>query len=245
MVTSLKNRAQLFEDQEKNEFFDQLWGGGHLTLDERYKLRKWIAHGGPAEVILIGASTGGPDALTHLLRDMPPDCPPIVVVQHIAPAMAAGFAGRLAKTAGLKLGDSRTGSLLRRGHIYLSLDSSHIAVRSGITGPIVVMDDGPPEGGGHRPSVDHLFLDAAKYLHGVRVFAALMTGMGRDGAEGLKCLQEQGAFTVAQDEESCAVYGMPKEANRIGAVQAVGNISQIRQWMEYASGLTKRLPRVA
>ncbi len=219
--------------------------GKPLGLDERYKLRKWLAQGGPAEVILIGASTGGPDALTSLLRDMPPDCPPIVVVQHIAPAMAAGFAGRLARAAGLRLGESKTGTLLRHGHLYLSLDSSHIAVRKGLSGPILVMDDGPPEGGGHRPSVDHMFLEAAKYLHGVRVFAALMTGMGRDGAEGLKCLMECGAFTVAQDEESCTVYGMPKEANRIGAVQAVGNISQIRHWIEYASGITKRLLKVA
>ncbi|MEY4631338.1 MAG: hypothetical protein RIQ81_1458 [Pseudomonadota bacterium] len=215
-----------------------------MTLDERYQLRKWLADGGPAEVILIGASTGGPDALTALLRGMPKDCPPIVVVQHIAPAMVAGFAQRLARTAGLQLGESKTGTLLRRGYIYLSLDSSHIGVRKGLSGPIIVMDDGPAEGG-HRPSVDHMFHDAAKYLHDVRVFAALLTGMGRDGADGLKLLHDHGAYTVAQDEASCAVFGMPKEAVRLGAVRAVGNISYIRHWMEYAAGLTKRLLKVA
>lgn len=215
-----------------------------MTLDERYQLRKWLAEGGPAEVILIGASTGGPDALTALLRDMPKHSPPIVVVQHIAPAMIDGFAHRLAKAAGLQLGDSKTGTLLRRGQIYLSLDSAHIGVRKGLSGPIIVMDDGPAEGG-HRPSVDHMFHESAKYLHDVRIFAALLTGMGRDGAEGLKLLRDHGAFTVAQDETSSAVYGMPKEALRLGAVQAVGSIAQIRHWMEYAAGLTKRLLKVA
>jgi two-component system chemotaxis response regulator CheB len=217
-------------------FHDVFTLGVWVSLDERYKLRKWLAEGGPAEVILLGASTGGPDALTVLLRDMPVDSPPVVVVQHIAPAMAGGFAARLAKNASLKLGDFRMGTLLRRGHIYLSHESLHIAVRSGITGPILVTNDGPPEGGGHRPSVDHMFRDAARYLHECRIFAALMTGMGRDGAEGLKCLK---------DQSSCAVFGMPKEAIRIGAVHAVGNLSQIRHWMEYTCGLTKRLLKVA
>jgi two-component system chemotaxis response regulator CheB len=208
--------------------------------EDRYQLRKWLAAGGPAEVIVIGASTGGPDALTELLRAMPPGSPPVVVVQHIAPALAHGFAERLARNAGLRLGESATGVLLQPDTIYLALDARHIGVRKGLLGPILVIDDGPPVSG-HRPSVDYLFSSMARARGESRVFAALLTGMGRDGAEGLKSLLDAGAFTVAQDEASCAVYGMPKEAVRLGAVKLSGSIPQIRQWMEYATGLSKYL----
>ncbi len=211
--------------------------------EDRYQLRKWLAQGGPAQVILIGASTGGPDALTELLRAMPAGSPPVVVVQHIAPALARNFAERLARNSGLKLGDVKTGTVLQPGTIYLSPESQHIGVRKGMSGPILVVDDGPPVTG-HRPSVDFMFQSAAKSIGDMRVFAALLTGMGRDGAEGLKSLLEGGAFTVAQDEASCAVYGMPKEAVRLGAVKLSGSVAQIRQWMEYAAGLSMYLRKV-
>ena len=142
---------------------------------DRFHLRKWMAAGGPAEVIVIGASTGGPDALTELLRVMPADSP---------------------------LSD-------------------------------------------HRPSVDYLFNSAAKYLSGVRIFAVLLTGMGRDGAQGLKNLLDHGAFTAVQDQDSCVVYGMPKEAVRLGAAVLVGPVQEIRGWLEYASGITKVLKKVS
>ena len=206
--------------------------------EDRFHLRKWMAAGGPAEVIVIGASTGGPDALMELLRAMPPGTPPIVVVQHITPALAANFAERLARNSHLKLGDIKSGALLRAGMIYLALGSQHIGVRKGLSGPILMVDDGPPIGD-HRPSVDYLFSSAAKFLGGVRIFAVLLTGMGRDGAEGLKGLLDRGAFTAVQDEESCAVYGMPKEAIRLGAACLVGPVPQIRQWMEYITGVSK------
>ncbi len=205
---------------------------------ERFQLRKWLGAGGPAEVIVIGASTGGPDALTELLRAMPRDTPPVVVVQHIAPALAANFAERLARVSHLKLGEIRSGTVLTSGTIYLALDSQHIGIRKGLSGPIVFLDDGPPIGD-HRPSVDYLFNSAAKYLSGVRIFAVLLTGMGRDGAQGLKSLLDQGAFTAVQDQKSCAVYGMPKEAVRLGAAVLVGPVREIRQWLEYATGMTK------
>lgn len=205
---------------------------------DRFQLRKWMAAGGPAEVIVIGASTGGPDALTELLRFMPADSPPVVVVQHIAPALAANFAERLARNSRLKLGEIKSGAVLRSGTIYLALDSHHIGIRKGLSGPILFLDDSPPVGD-HRPSVDYLFNSAAKYLSGVRIFAILLTGMGRDGAQGLKNLLDHGAFTAVQDQDSCVVYGMPKEAVRLGAAVLVGPVQEIRQWLEYASGITK------
>lgn len=211
--------------------------------EDRYQLRKWLAQGGPAQVIVIGASTGGPDALTELLRAMPAGSPPVVVVQHIAPPLARSFAERLARNSGMRLGEIKSGVLLQPGTIYLSLDAQHIGVRKGISGPIIVVDDGPPVSG-HRPSVDFLFQSAAKSMGDMRIFAALLTGMGRDGAGGLKSLLDSGAFTVAQDETSCAVYGMPKEAVRAGAVRLSGSIPEIRHWMEYAAGLSMSLRKV-
>lgn len=213
--------------------------------NERYQLRKWLAEGGPAEVVIIGASTGGPDAVTNLLRDLPPGFPPVVLVQHITPALAHGFATRLARNANLKLGENRSGTLLRPGSLYVATDTGHLGLRRGLNGPILYIDEMEETVSGHRPSVDYLFADAAHHLKDIRIFAALMTGMGRDGAQGLKALFDQGAFTVVQDESSSTVYGMPKEAVRLGAPKLIGTPEQIRCWMEYAAGISKYLRKAS
>jgi two-component system chemotaxis response regulator CheB len=134
--------------------------------------------------------------------------------------------------------------VLRAGTIYLALGSHHIGIRKGLSGPILFLDDSPPVSD-HRPSVDYLFNSAAKYLSGVRIFAVLLTGMGRDGAQGLKNLLDHGAFTAVQDQDSCVVYGMPKEAVRLGAAVLVGPVQEIRGWLEYASGITKVLKKAS
>lgn len=212
---------------------------------DRYRLRKWLAEGGPAEVIVIGASTGGPDAVTALLRNLPPGFPPIVLVQHINPALARSFADRLARNANLKLGDLRPGVLLRPGMLYVAHSDEHLGLRRGLNGAIVYIEQSEDLVSGHRPSIDYLFASAARFLSHTRIFAILMTGMGRDGAAGLKDLFDRGAFTVAQSEASCAVFGMPKEALRLGGVNLVGSPSEIRSWMEYAAGITKILKKAS
>lgn len=178
------------------------------------------------EVIALGASTGGTEELAHLLKAMPDRGPPILVVQHISPMFAPDFAKRLADVSGLRLGRMQAGEELQRGCIYVALGDYHVGVRRvGNILRLQISDDPPLNR--HRPSVDYLFFSLAKAR--LRTFAALLTGMGRDGAEGLLALRKIGAITWAQDESSSAVFGMPKEAIMLDAAMHIGTPSQIRE----------------
>lgn len=180
------------------------------------------------DVILIGASTGGTAALVELLQDMPPDSPPILITQHIVKTFAKAFAQRLASSAKLKLADPFKESVLKSGHIYLALDDYHIGLEEHDHQlHIKVSNAGPINR--HRPSVDFLFQSATKISKRYSVLAVIMTGMGADGARGLKDLKDLGHTTVAQDEASSVVFGMPKEAIKLGAVDIIGNPYQIRK----------------
>jgi two-component system chemotaxis response regulator CheB len=199
--------------------------------DERKKLGK--VHAGlistkklfKPELILLGASTGGTEALAQLLKNWPRESPPVVVVQHIGHNFSEAFAQRLAIVSGLKLGDIRNGEPLETDHIYLSLGDYHIGLQKQKT-LIALTVSQSPQVSGHRPSVDFMFRSAALFKG--RIVAALLTGMGKDGARGLLELKSNGAYCIAQDEESSVVFGMPKEAIRLGASDFVGNIQDIR-----------------
>lgn len=178
------------------------------------------------DLIAIGASTGGTETLTHLLRSLPSDAPPVVVVQHISKSFCRPFAERLAGCAGLTLAEPGEGAPILPGHLYMAWDDYHIGVQEKGASMVLTVSDSPPVSR-HRPSVDHLFFSAAK-LQKQRVFAALLTGMGADGAAGLAALDQAGALTCAQDEESCVVFGMPKEAIKLGAAKFIGSPDEIR-----------------
>ena len=177
----------------------------------------------PDRLILIGASTGGVDALVQVLREFPANCPPTVIVQHTG----AGFSEGL-----VRLLDRQTAPRVLEGRHRMALRAGEIIVAPGVTEHLMLtpgerrllLRAGPPVGG-HRPSVDRLFLSALP-LAG-HVTAALLTGMGRDGAEGLLQLRRAGATTIAQDRESSVVYGMPRVAAEIGAVQSVLPLGKI------------------
>jgi two-component system chemotaxis response regulator CheB len=179
------------------------------------------------DLILIGASTGGTQALVHLLKDMPYEiCPPVMVVQHIPEFFSKAFRQRLMDASGLKAGEMHDGQALRAGHLYMALGSYHIAViRSGKKLLLKLSQDPPILG--HRPSVEYLFQSAAR-INDLSITAILLTGMGRDGAQGLKSLNMNGAFTIAQDPNSSTVFGMPKEAIMLGAVDLIGSPLEIR-----------------
>jgi two-component system chemotaxis response regulator CheB len=177
------------------------------------------------EVIVIGASTGGTEALVTLLQNFSLQSPPILVVQHITPNFTKAFAERLAEASGLKLGSLEQPNLLKSGMIYLAQGDYHIGVRESRGGLEGFASQAAPSSR-HRPSVDFLFHSAS--LLGVAVTGILLTGMGKDGAEGLLAMQRSGAHTMAQDEASCVVFGMPREAIARGAVQFVGNLNEIR-----------------
>jgi two-component system chemotaxis response regulator CheB len=170
-----------------------------------------------AAVVAIGASTGGPPAVMQILSGLSPAFPaPILVVQHISTGFTAGFAEWLASSSGLPVHVAQGGQAPLPGHVYVADDDQHLRV--GPRGELQVTRDEPHHG--LRPSVGVLFRSVAERF-GRRAVGVLLTGMGRDGAEELKLMADQGALTVAQDEESCVVFGMPAEAIKLGAARFV------------------------
>jgi len=168
------------------------------------------------KVVLIGASTGGVDALFRILRSFPANCPPTMIVQHMPSGFTASFASRLNQHCAPAVMEATHGAMLRPGHVYIAPGGTRHLEVSGKRYPACLLVDGPPVSG-HSPSVDRLFTTGA--VLGERVVGVLLTGMGRDGADGLKTIREQGGYTIAQSEATCVVYGMPRVAAEIGAVK--------------------------
>jgi len=179
------------------------------------------------KIIAIGASTGGTKAIEVVLRGLPSTAPGTVIVQHMPEHFTSAFASRLNEVVPMEVREARDGDHVLPGLALIAPGNKHMLLeRSGGT-YLVRIKDGPRV---HyqRPSVDVLFLSVAKAAEKNAV-AALLTGMGADGAKGLVALKESGAFTVAQDEESCVVFGMPKEAIKLGGAEKVAPLEQIAQ----------------
>jgi two-component system chemotaxis response regulator CheB len=165
----------------------------------------------PTKLVAIGISTGGPQALEFLLAQLPPDFPgTIVIVQHMPEGFTDMFARRLDEISSLRVKEAQSGDALQAGRVLVCPGSRHIKVKRMTRGDIVVLND-EVRVNGHRPSVDVLFHSVAEEF-GPQAVAALMTGMGDDGAEGLGAVKKAGGLTIAQSEESCVVFGMPKAA---------------------------------
>jgi chemotaxis response regulator CheB len=177
------------------------------------------------DALLIGASTGGIEALQRLLVDLPPGFPPVLVVQHIDANYVDELAELLIKASGLNAGKVTSGTELERGNIYVAPAHRHMELREQGAKLTVHLSDKPPIGS-HRPSVTALF-ESARAVAG-RVVACLLTGMGTDGAESLARLRADGAYTLAQDAGSSVVFGMPKRAIELGGASFVGNPWQMR-----------------
>lgn len=175
--------------------------------------------------VLIGSSTGGTEALIRFLDRMPSDCPPILIVQHINLSYARPFHERLCRVSGLQLAEATNGAILREGTIYMAHTDNHIEVQEK-GDDIRIKTSHMAAINGVRPAVDCLFRSAT--FLGSRACAILLTGMGRDGAQGMLELRKKGATTLAQDEESCVVFGMPKAAIQLGAAMVVGNLGELR-----------------
>lgn len=164
-------------------------------------------------LVAIGASTGGPQALQTVLSGLPRDFPaPVLIVQHIAPGFVGGLAEWLAESSGFPVQVATHGESPRPGHAYLAPDGCHMRINA--AGRIVLSSEDPV--GGLRPSVSVLFRSVAEVV-GSQTAGVLLTGMGKDGADELKLMKDQGALTIVQDEDSSVVPGMPGEAIRLGA----------------------------
>lgn len=169
------------------------------------------------KVIAIGSSTGGVEALREVLPALPANTPPVVVVQHMPENFTTSFANRLNGICAMTVKEVTASQKLTNGHVYIAPGHSHLKLSTSGAEFRCSLSDGDPVSG-HRPSVDVLFETAAKSL-GKNAIGVILTGMGKDGAKGMVKMREAGARTIGQDEASCVVYGMPKAAHDLGAVQ--------------------------
>jgi len=177
------------------------------------------------KIIFVGASTGGTEAIKEFLLGVPADCPPILIVQHMPETFTTSFARRLDGLCAPKVIESQGNEKVEPGCVYIAPGHSHLQVRRGPAGYLTELLSTPPVNR-HRPSVDVLF-DSAAGLVGRQAVGVILTGMGKDGAQGLLRMRQAGAHTFGQDEASCVVYGMPREAFLIGAVEEQCSLDDI------------------
>lgn len=222
---------------------DKLKAAARVDVGARHKLPKPAPPtrlsfaGGSRAILAIGASTGGPQALEAVLRAMPENAPGIVIVQHMPETFTGAFAERLDQLSTIEVKEAAHGDAIRTGRALLAPGDKHMLVRKSAGGFMVELREGPLVNR-HRPSVDVLFRSTARTA-GAAAVGVLLTGMGRDGAEGLLEMRQAGAATIAQDEATCVVYGMPREAVELGAA------TQVLPLPEIAGAALKLMPRAA
>jgi len=216
---SLKNNSRPYASSSSGHMH-----GASLNINAKKNLR---ASSPEQYIIAIGASTGGTQALLQLLQKIPPNAPGIVIVQHMPADFTGPFAHRLDQVCDLRVREARGGELVRPGDALIAHGGSHIEVVGSPGNLRVTLSDGPKVSG-HRPSVDVLFHSVAKSA-GPQAVGALLTGMGQDGAAGLLEMRRAGAKTLAQDEGSSAVFGMPRAAYLNNATQELVPIDQMAE----------------
>ncbi|CAM3850548.1 MULTISPECIES: protein-glutamate methylesterase/protein-glutamine glutaminase [Pseudoalteromonas] len=179
------------------------------------------------KVVAIGASTGGTEAIKEVLIRMPENCPPIVITQHIPPVFSSSFAQRMDRTCAINVKEAQHGDKLAAGWAYIAPGDQHLSVVQRGSSLYCQLDQSDPVNR-HRPAVDVLFNSLVEVCP-KNTIAALLTGMGNDGAKGLLALKQHGAYTVAQDELSSVVWGMPKAAIELGAAIDVVSLDRVAQ----------------
>lgn len=179
------------------------------------------------KVIAIGSSTGGTQALTTILTTFPANCPPVIITQHMPENFTRSFAQRLDSLCAMQVKEAQNNDSVVPGQVLLAPGSHHMLLRRSGARYYVEVKDGPLVCR-HRPSVDVLFRSTARYA-GKNAVGIMLTGMGRDGADAMKVMHDDGAKTIAQDEETCVVFGMPKEAIAAGGVDFVLPLPRIAQ----------------
>lgn len=177
------------------------------------------------KVLAIGSSTGGVEALLTLLQRFPANCPPTLITQHMPPTFTGSFAARLNRVCAPTVTEASDGAPVKPGHVYIAPGGDrHLEVEGATNLRCKLVEGGTVSG--HRPSVDVLFGSMARVV-GARGVGVILTGMGRDGAQGLLQMRNAGARTLGQDEASCIVYGMPKAAFELGAVERQVSLSRM------------------
>ena len=195
------------------------------------------------KLIIIGASTGGTEAIRELLQPLPPDSPGILIAQHMPAGFTNSFAQRLTGLCRVAVTEAVHGERILPGHAYIAPGGFHLSLTRSGANYVAQVDQQPPVNR-HRPSIDVLFDSAAKHA-GKNAIGVILTGMGRDGAEGLLRMHQAGSYTLAQDEASCVVFGMPREAIALGAASEVVPLSEMSQRViAHLKSLGERTTRV-
>jgi two-component system, chemotaxis family, protein-glutamate methylesterase/glutaminase len=210
LITKIKIAANARVTQSRNE----LPSNPVIQIGQKYD-----------KIIAIGASTGGTEALYEIIKNLPSDIPGILIVQHIPPMFSRLFSERLDKQTNLHVKEAQTGDYVEQGKVLIAPGDQHIRIRR-IADRYKVEAFYADKVNGHCPSVDVLFESVARETRGNAV-GIILTGMGSDGAKGLLSMRKAGARTIGQDENSCVVYGMPKVAYEIGAVEKQYPLSAI------------------
>jgi two-component system chemotaxis response regulator CheB len=177
------------------------------------------------KLLIIGASTGGTEAIKAFLLQMPSDCPGILITQHMPAGFTKAFANRLDSLCQISVKESEGGERILPGHAYIAPGDKHLLLARSGANYVTQLSDAPPVSR-HKPSVDVLF-DSAATFAGKNAIGIILTGMGKDGAEGMAKMKGAGAYNFAQNEESCVVYGMPREAVAHGGVDEVAHLNDL------------------
>jgi two-component system, chemotaxis family, protein-glutamate methylesterase/glutaminase len=195
------------------------------------------------KLIIVGASTGGTEAIREVLTPLPPDAPAVLIAQHMPPGFTKSFAQRLNGLCRITVKEAEHGERVLPGHAYIAPGHAHLLLARSGANYIAHLSDDPPVNR-HRPSVDVLFRSAAQHA-GKNAVGVILTGMGKDGAAGLLDMRNAGAYTLAQDEASCIVFGMPREAIALGGADEVAPLSEIsRKVMARLAAMGDRVQRV-
>ena len=180
------------------------------------------------KIVIIGVSTGGPGLVERIVAGLPLDYPsPVCIVQHMPEQFTRAFAERLARVTELPVHETTSNDELLPGHVYLARGGVHMHLRKKISGKIVTMDGKDKNERFFQPAVDELFESTLNVFPGDKIFAVLLTGIGDDGADGMVKIKASGGYTVAESEESCTVYGMPKVAFERGGTSEVMHFDDI------------------
>jgi two-component system chemotaxis response regulator CheB len=179
------------------------------------------------KIIAIGSSTGGTEAVREVLTRLPADSPAIVITQHMPPGFTQSFAARLNGLCKITVSEARDGERVLPGHAYIAPGGRHMRLERSGANYVIALDDTEPVNR-HKPSVEVMFKSVAKNV-GPNAFGVMLTGMGKDGATAMLEMKRAGSFNIAQDEASCVVFGMPKEAIAVGAADEVLGVTKIAE----------------
>ncbi len=195
------------------------------------------------KIIFIGASTGGTEATREVLVNLPADCPAVMITQHMPPGFTKSYAARLNSLCRIRVAEATDGERVLPGHAYIAPGGLHLSVERSGANYIARVQDGEPVNR-HKPSVEVLFESAARVV-GRNALGVMLTGMGADGAKAMRTMRDAGSYNLVQDENSCVVFGMPREAISHGAANEVLPLGQIApklvEWLRQHAGVATRV----